>query len=274
MNVENGYFEEKGLKIDKERVLTFSKIRCPLECKYCFADDLNIEIEGDGTYLSKEQLDLLKKLPEEVKLIMLGCDTEFFLNKRESLETINELAKFGRDISVVTKLPLSKDFIQKLSHINEEIGKSGNVMSISVSIACLESAQKWEPKAPNPELRIETLKSLHDMGIKTMTAIRPLLPDISNEEIEQIILSTKDFCDGYYSGPLYLKRPDQKLLGHNLSELKIEEIKPHWMPDNNTFYKIEKYGQMEFLRQVVKKYGKNMFEGAAEGIKYLKNEKH
>jgi len=27
MNVENGYFEEKGLKIDKERVLTFSKIR-------------------------------------------------------------------------------------------------------------------------------------------------------------------------------------------------------------------------------------------------------
>lgn len=274
MSIENGYFEEKGLKIDQERVLTFSKIRCPLGCRYCFTDDLNIEINGDGSYLTREQLGLLKKLPERVELIMLGCDTEFFLNKKESLETINELAKLGKDISIVTKLPLSKDFIKELSCINEEMGKIGNIMSISVSISCLELSQKWEPKAPNPGSRIETLKSLYGVGIKTMTAIRPLLPDLSNEEIEQIVLLTKDFCYGYYSGPLYLKHLDRELLEHNLAELEIEEIKPHWMPDNNTFYKIEKNGQMEFLRQVVERHNKNMFEGAAEGIKYLKNEKH
>jgi len=71
-------FEEKGLKIDKERILTYSGLICPLNCKYCFTEDLSQKKEWSNEYLSEEQFDLLNELPKEIKTIMIGCDTEFF----------------------------------------------------------------------------------------------------------------------------------------------------------------------------------------------------
>lgn len=41
MSFESGQFEEKGLKLDKDRVLTYSQLSCPFGCRYCFVDDLN-----------------------------------------------------------------------------------------------------------------------------------------------------------------------------------------------------------------------------------------
>jgi sulfatase maturation enzyme AslB (radical SAM superfamily) len=33
-------YESANLKIDKDRVLTYSNIACPLDCKYCFANEI------------------------------------------------------------------------------------------------------------------------------------------------------------------------------------------------------------------------------------------
>lgn len=92
----------------------------------------------------------------------------------------------------------------------------------------------------------------------------------------RIVSTTADYSDGYYSGPLYLKELDEKLVPSEMrSNLKIENIQPHWMPKGNSFYKIEKEGQMDILRQTVEATGKPLFDGAAEGIVYLKaHEEH
>jgi len=267
-------FESNGLKIDQERVLTFSKMRCPLDCSYCFTEDLNIESNEDGTYLSEGQLMLLRKLPDNIKSIMLGCDTEFFIDKQKSIEIIENLLESKKDISIVTKLFLPPDFVARLSAINKQMKIGGNFLAISVSLPCLNSARKWEPKAPKPKSRIDTLKILHDHDINTMVAIRPLLPDVPNEEIEQIISLTKDFCFGYYSGPLYLKHLDSALLGHDFSNLSIEMINPHWMPGGNIFYKIERRGQMDDFKKILAKHDLRVFDGAAEGLEYIRHEKH
>ena len=42
------------------------------------------------------------------------------------------------------------------------------------------------------------------------------------------------------------------------------------MPERNTFFKVEKEGQMDALKELINKYNKPFFEGAADGIKYLK----
>ena len=42
------------------------------------------------------------------------------------------------------------------------------------------------------------------------------------------------------------------------------------MPENNIFYKVEKDGQIETLQKITEQYGKPLFEGASEGVKYLK----
>ncbi len=270
-------FEEQGLKIDKERVLTYSKLSCPLECTYCFVDEMSQEQARGVNYLSAEQLHLLQNLPEQIRLIMLGCDTEFFQNKKEAINILEKLSTLGKDISVITKLPLSQEHIAKIANIAHQMNERGNIFSFSVSIPCFsrEMLEKFEPRVPSPKKRIETLSLVSGAGIPTTVAIRPLLPDVSDGELEEIIDKTKEFCFGYYSGPLYLQEQKIKVLLPNFKSNPNEERQPHWMLDGNKYQAIEKGGQMDTLKRLVGNANKLFFSGAADSIEYLrKKEKY
>ncbi len=262
-------FEREGLKIDKNRILTYSQLACPLDCTYCFVDDLDYNQKRNVAYLSPEQIDLLRELPDEIELVMLGCDTEFFQDKKNAIEVLNLLADLSIDVSVITKLTLRKEFIGQVAEIAARMRQNGNILTFSVSIPCMSSASKWEPRAPSAENRIKTIKLAAEAGISTMLAMRPLLPDVSDGELEDIVVRTKDFVLGYYSGPLYLKEKDSELI-RDIPDLEIEELQPHWMPDGNVFYKIERKGQMEKLKELLAQHGKTLFEGAADAIDTLK----
>jgi len=265
-------FEQQGIKIDQERALTYSKLSCPFGCTYCFVDEMNQEQSKGVAYLDDQQLELLKNLPEQVKLIMLGCDTEFFQNKKEALEILEKLSGLGKDISVITKIPLSEEYIDSILGIHNKIKENGNIFSFSVSITCTSELMltKYEPSVPNPAKRIETLSLVFAKGIPATVAIRPLLPDISDEEIRDIVNKTRDYCFGYYSGPLYLKQERIKLLLPEYELNAEKEDQPHWMLDGNQYQVLEKDGQMEFLASIVRESGKEFFEGAADAIEYLR----
>jgi len=273
--IDKSTFEKEGLKIDQDRVLTYSQLSCPLECKYCFVGDMNYNQKRNVSYLTPEQSKLLEKLPKEINLIMLGCDTEFLQSPKEALEILDKLSNIHKDISVITKLSLTPDFIKKLKDIDDKLHTYDNFLTFSMSIPCFDSAKQWEPSVPSPAKRIETLKAVHGTNMKTLVAMRPLIPSITDEELEKIVDSTKDISLGYYSGPLYLKSLDHPILDkQTLSHLKIEELQPHWMPEGNVYYKIEKEGQMESLKGIIENKGSLLFDGAAEAIKYLKDKDH
>lgn len=265
-------FENNGLKIDQDRILTYSQLSCPLDCRYCFVDDLNFNQKRNVSYLSNNQLELLNTLPKEINLIMLGCDTEFFQNPKEAIEILNKIVNLKKDISLITKLALSNKTFSDLDQINKQMEKQGNLLTFSVSIPCYESANFWEPKAPVPQKRILTLEKAKNIGIKTMVAIRPLLPNVSTQELEHIIRETHTKSDGYYAGPLYLKTIDDEMkILIEANKCIVSSIQPAWMPNGNTFYKIEKPEQHNVLSELLKKYDRPLFEGAAEGINFLKS---
>ena len=96
---------------------------------------------------------------------------------------------------------------------------------------------------------------------------------ISDSELESVIKLTEGISCGFYSGPLYLKNLDEDPI-RDIKDLIIEKVEPDWMPKGNSFYKVEKAGQMENLKNVIEKYNKKLFDGVAEAVKYLKeNEK-
>lgn len=263
-------YENAGLKIGRERVLTYSKLSCPLECTYCFVDEMTQEQSRGVSYLNNEQLELLQNLPEQVKLIMLGCDTEFFQNKEDAIRILDKLTTFGKDVSVITKLPLPESFLDEIKSIVNKL-RSDNIFSFSVSVPCLSESMlaKYEPNVPHPMKRICTLRSAYEKDLYTMLAIRPLLPDTTDEELEEIVKLTKDYCFGYYSGPLYLKEEKVNFFfpGYTTKET---EFQPHWMLEGNTYVPIERAGQMDALSQIVQKYDKKLFEGAAAGMDYIR----
>jgi DNA repair photolyase len=270
-------FEKAGLVVEKDRVLSYSKLICPLDCEYCFTEDINGTQNNSAVYLSEEQFELLKDLPEEIKTIMIGCDTEFFINKNEALAILKRLSVLGKNISIITKLNLDADFIESLKIISDEMNERGNLIVFSVSIPCFESSYKWEPKVPKVEKRIDTLKRVADTGISSMVAIRPLIPNIKKSEIDEIVGSTNPYVFGYYSGPLYVKNFDSRLLSREeLTELgcTFEEIEPYWMPRGNRFVKVENPELMKYLREQVKLSGKEFFEGAAQGMEFLRKTKN
>lgn len=267
-------FEKAGLKIDRERVLTYSDLVCPLDCTYCFVHEMvSRKQEKHISYLNDEQWRLLGTLPEDVRLVMLGCDTEFFQSKKDALSVLHRIKTLHKDVSVVTKLPLNDAYLDEISAIARDIDGQGNIFSLSISLPCLskEMLQKYEPGVPSPESRVETLKKAFSRGIFTMLAIRPLLPDLQEDELREIVLKTKDYVHGYYSGPLYLKADTIKNL---LPEYeKTHEIQPHWMLNGNTYQEIVKDGQTEFLSSLVMENGKPFFHGAADGVEYLRRPK-
>lgn len=269
MSFEKKPFEEAGLKIDGDRVLTYSRLSCPLDCTYCFVDDMNFNQERGVAYLSEEQHELLSRLPEDVRIIMLGCDTEFFQQKEAAMQILEKLSEQGRDLSVVTKLPLSKEYIQRMKVVSDEVSRNGNIFTFSVSLPCIDSSPVWEPKVPSPLRRIDTLKEVYESDVKTLLALRPLLPTVSDEELGEIVARTKDYQHGYYSGPLYLKNLDHPSI-QNVPDLVIEEVQPHWMPDGNAFFKVERRGQMEILSEIIDGHGQKLYAGAADAIDHLR----
>ena len=149
MNEKYQRFEEEGLHIENNRVLVYSKINCPMDCRYCFVSDVQSVHHSEDSYLSKKQLELAKELPQETDLIMLGCDTEFFVSKNNPLEALKRLTSLNKDISVITKLKLSKDVISQLKEIDRILQQKGNFLVFSMSIPCFDSAKYWEPKTPS-----------------------------------------------------------------------------------------------------------------------------
>lgn len=270
-------YEASNLKIDEDRVLTYSNIACPLDCKYCFANEIIKGHENEkGVYLSEEQFDLLEQLPPEITTVMLGCDTEFLLDKDQALDVLRRLSALNKDISVITKLPLTEAYVQELAAVASTLKEHGNFLTFSVSIACSGSKDKWEPRVPNVESRIETLRKISGAGIDTMVAIRPLIPNVTKEELDEIVDRTKDYVCGYYSGPMYLKELSEETitadeltaLGCIVSE-EVEDV--HWMPEGNRFLKIETPELMAHLQTKVAESGRMFFEGAADGMDYLRS---
>jgi DNA repair photolyase len=273
-------YETANLKIDEDRVLTYSNITCPLECAYCFANEIIRGHENEqGIYLSEEQFGLLEQLPPDIKTIMLGCDTEFLQDKAQAIDVLKRLSTMGKDISVITKLPLNEEFVGQLTEIAGDLKANNNFTTFSVSLACTESKDKWEPRTPSIQSRVDTLRRVANAGIDTMVAIRPLIPNVSENELDTIVDLTKDYAFGYYSGPMYLKElSDKTITAEELKTLdcivseEVEDV--HWMPEGNRFLKIESPALMSYSKNKVEQSGRVFFEGAADGMEYLREHKY
>jgi len=217
-------------KCDSERVpfdWTINPYRgCEFGCKYCYARYTHEYMEIDGgeferkIFVKKDAAGLLagemaRKYSYASKAsggtqaehIAIGTATDPYQPaEREYGVTracLEELAKReGLSISIVTK---SNQVVRDIDILRVIAGKSALSVNLTVTTLRPRLARLLEPRAPRPDLRLAAVKELREAGLAVGVSASPLLPGITDGELEAVAEASKGAgAQWFYSGVLFL----------------------------------------------------------------------
>lgn len=96
------------------------------------------------------------------------------------------LSEWNHPVSIVTKGALIErdlDILQDMA--------ARNLVSVGISVTTLDAdlARKLEPRAPTPERRLAAIRALSAAGIRVRVMVAPVIPVLTDTELEGIVTS-------------------------------------------------------------------------------------
>jgi len=193
---------------------------CEFACKYCYARYTHEFMElRDGVdferkiFVKQHAAELLRQELSSVKPgeeIAIGTATDPYQPIERRLEVtraiLEELSRHaGLELGIVTKSNLVLRDIDLLRRIAEN-----NQIFVNVTITTLDVdlARILEPRAPRPDLRMETVRKLNLEGVNAGVICAPVLPGITDSprDLEELVRATAEAGGKYiYANPLFLK---------------------------------------------------------------------
>jgi len=193
---------------------------CEFACKYCYARYTHEFMElRDGVdferkiYIKQNAAELLRQELRRVnpgEEIALGTATDPYQPIERRLEVtraiLEELSRHaGLELGIVTKSNLVLRDIDVLQRIAEN-----NQIFVNVTITTLnvDLARILEPRAPRPDLRMETVRKLNLEGVNAGVICAPVIPGITDSprDLEALVRATAEAGGKYiYANPLFLK---------------------------------------------------------------------
>jgi DNA repair photolyase len=172
---------------------------CEHGCVYCFARpshaylDLSPGLDFETKLFAKTNAaDVLRKEFERKGYapspISLGINTDAYqpIERRYRItrRLLEVFAECRHPVSLITKSAL----IQRDIDILAPMAKQG-LVSVYVSITSLDNklSSKLEPRAAAPHTRLKTLQALHEAGIPVGTMVAPIIPMITDRDLEHIL---------------------------------------------------------------------------------------
>ena len=172
---------------------------CEHGCIYCFArpthayHDLSPGLDFESRLFAKPQAaELLRaelaKPGYVARPMALGTNTDPFqpieADWRITRGVIEVLAETDHPMTITTK---SDRVVRDLDLIAPMAAKG--LAAVAVSITSLDSrvALTLEPRAPHPERRLTAVRRLADAGVPVYVSIAPVIPAITDHEIEHLI---------------------------------------------------------------------------------------
>ena len=172
---------------------------CEHGCIYCFArpshayHDLSPGLDFESKLFAKPTApmllrDELSKTGYVCNPIAFGTNTDPYQpieqHWRITRECIRILAETNHPLTITTK----SDRVIRDIDLLAPMGAKG-LAAVALSVTSLDPkiARTVEPRAPHPERRLSALRRLADAGIPTIVSIAPIIPAITDHEIEHII---------------------------------------------------------------------------------------
>jgi DNA repair photolyase len=172
---------------------------CEHGCVYCFARPTHaylglspgLDFESK-LFVKPEAAELLEKelsSPNyEPKVIAIGTNTDPYqpIERRYKVmrRILEVLDRAGHPVGIVTKSALVLRDLDILARMAER-----NLAKVALSVTTLdpELARRMEPRAATPMRRLETLRRLNQAGVPTTVMVAPIIPALTDSEIERIL---------------------------------------------------------------------------------------
>ena len=232
---------------------------CEFACRYCYARytheflektpeefERTIYFKENATWLLAQELARLKPGTD----IALGTATDPYqpLERRQFL-TRSLLEVFTRyqgfKLGIVTKSNLitrDRDLLQALSK------KHQLTVAITITTMDVRLARLLEPRAPRPDLRIDTVRQLRQAGIRAGVLCSPLMPGITDarSSIARVAKAAAEADARFFSAnALFLKPCSQPTFFRFL-----EENFPEQLPQYRRRYAENAFVSPEYRKRV------------------------
>ena len=172
---------------------------CEHGCVYCFArpthaymglsPGLDFETklfakQGAAALLERE----LANPSYKPQTIAIGTNTDPYQpverTRRVMRSILEVLHRTSHPVAIVTKSNLVLRDMDLLAPMAAE-----GLAKVAISITTLdpELARKMEPRAPSPAKRLDAIRQLHRAGIPVAVMVAPIIPGLTDHEIEKIL---------------------------------------------------------------------------------------
>ena len=211
---------------------------CEHGCVYCFARPthsymgLSAGLDFETKLFAKPNAAKLlrKELASkdyQVKSMAMGTNTDPYQPIEKQWRVTREILEVLEDcnppVGIVTKSALITRDIDILSRM---AAKGLARVAISVTSLDRKLSRAMEPRAATPALRLDTIRQLSDAGIPTSVLVAPVIPALTDHEMERILDAAK--ANGAQDAGYILLR-----LPHEVSGLVKEWLLRHY-PDRYT----------------------------------------
>jgi DNA repair photolyase len=177
---------------------------CEHGCVYCFArpDHARIGLSPGQDFESRlvRKVGAADRLAEELRHpryepapIALGANTDPYqpIEKqyRVTRGILEVLAEFRHPVSIVTKGTLIERDLDLLADM-----AAWNGVEVMVSLTSLDASIKrgLEPRAAAPRRRLEIIERLAGAGVRVGTLVAPIVPAITDHEIESLVTAAAE----------------------------------------------------------------------------------
>ncbi len=202
---------------------------CEHGCIYCFARpshaywDMSPGIDFETKLIAKTNLasrleEQLQKPGYEPAPIALGINTDAYqpIEREQQLtrRSLEIMLRYRHPVHIITKSSLILRDLDLLSEL-----ASRNLVSVAFSLTTLDDELKriMEPRAASPKARLRAMKELHEAGVPVSAMVAPVIPMITDMELEQILAAAKE-AGARSAGYVLLRLP-----------LEIAELFEEWL---------------------------------------------
>ncbi len=193
---------------------------CEHGCAYCFARPSHaylglspgLDFETKIAYKADAADCLRKELAKPgyvCRTVALGINTDAWQPVERRLGVtrgiLEVLAETRHPVTIVTKSALILRDLDLLA----EMAKAGRV-HVAVSITTLDAglARAMEPRAPSSQRRLAVIAALAAVGIPTAVMVAPLIPALSDHELESILAAARE-AGASSAGYILLRLPHE-----------------------------------------------------------------